>query len=307
MEIDMERDLKDILAEVLVFPYEQSVVDLLTDACSTYVKTIDIEQFEKCVLHLCLDTPASELIESITTQTNRKFPNRVYRALAGYVVGEVLDNDSDVDDNVVFLLALRNVLKAYKSDASGIICKTIDPTSFAAVENYWENKALISSLDDSDLLSSEVFEKSTWAETGFDVEENFSDLQTLAKFYYREQFNKAFVERKPSADQDIYAFAYQIAKELAEQEWLFTAEQPVDTLKRMELKGTAISLSNIKLKIRENGEAVNDDIESTSVFRRYIYADDYEELGSNRINPLNFAIAIFYELLYERLKSEKYE
>ena len=136
MVIDMERDLKEILTEVLVFPYEQSIVDALADACSKYVETIEIGQFENCVLHLCLDIPASELIESISTQTGRKFPNRVYRALAGYVVGEALDNDSDKDDNVVFPLALRNAMKAKTGDADGIISKTIDPSCFTAVEKY---------------------------------------------------------------------------------------------------------------------------------------------------------------------------
>ena len=303
----MERYLKDILTEVLVFPYEQSVVDALTAACLKYVETIEIGQFENCVLHLCLDIPASDLIQSITTQTGRKFPNRVYRALAGYIVGEALDNDSDEDDNVVFPLALRNAMKAKTDDVDGIISKTIDPACFTAVENYWAGNTIIPSLCGSDLVSSEIFDKSTWGETGFDVEENFGDLQALAKFYIREQFKKTFTERKSSDNQDIYVFAYQVAKEIAEQDWLFTAESPVKTLKNLELKGSAISLSNIKSRIRGNDATINDDIESISVFRRYLYADDYVELGSNRISPLNFAIAIFYEQLYERLKSLKYE
>ena len=303
----MERYLKDILTEVLVFPYEQSVVDALTAACLKYVETIEIGQFENCVLHLCLDIPASDLIQSITTQTGRKFPNRVYRALAGYVVGEALDNDIDEDDNVVFPLALRNAMKTKTGDADGIISKTIDPSCFTAVEKYWAVNTIIPSLGGSDFLSSEIFDKSTWGETGFDVEENFGNIQVLAKFYNREQFKKTFSERKPSDNQDIFAFAYQAAVDIATQDWLFTAESPVKILKSLELKGSAISLSNIKTKIRGNGSTVNEDIESISVFRRYLYADDYVELGSNRISPLHFAIAIFYEQLYERLKSEKYE
>lgn len=303
----MERDLNDILTEVLVFPYEKGVVDALTDACSTYVETIELDQFEDCVLHLCLDIPATDLIKHVNTQTGSKFPNRVYRALAGYVVGESLDNDSDEEDYVVYPLALRNAMKAKTDDADGIISKTIDPACFTAVEDYWADNTIIPSLCDSNLVSSEMFDKSTWGETGFDVEENFDDLQALAKFYNREQYKKTFTGRKPSDNQDIYVFAYQVAKEIAEQDWLFTAEDPVKTLKSMELKGPAISLSNIKSRIRGNDATVNDDVESISVFRRYLYADDYVELSSNRISPLNFAIAIFYEQLYERLKSMKYE
>ena len=302
----MERDLKDILTEVLVFPYEQSVVDALTDACSKYVETIEIGQFENCVLHLCLDIPASNLIESINTQTGRKFPNRVYRALAGYVVGEAIENDSDEDDKVVFPLALRNAMKAKTDDADGIICKTIDPAVFGAVEDYWKENTSIPSLDGEDIVST-IFENETWAETGLDIENTFDNIKSLAKFYNRERFKKTFTERKLLDNQDIYAFAYQMAKEIAEQDWLFTAECPVKALKSLGLNGSAISLNNIKSRIRGNSNTVNDDIDSISVFRRYLFADDYVELGSNRINPQNFAIAIFYEKLYERLKSEKYE
>lgn len=307
MVIDMERELKDILTEVLVFPYEQSVVEALADACSKYVETIEIGQYEDCVMHLCLNIPAASFIESINKQTGRIFPSRVYRALAGYVVGEALDNSSDEDDNVVFPLALRNAMKVKTDDADGIICKTIDPASFAAVENYWAENIVIPSLCGKDIVSSTIFENSSWEETGLNIDDAFGDIQTLAKFYSREQFKKNLVGRKPSDNQDVYAFANQMAAEIAAKDWLFIVEKPVEIFKGLELKGTAISLRNIKLRIRGNDDSVNDDINNVSVFRRYLYANDYEDLGTQRINPLNFGIAIFYELLYERLKSEKYE
>ena len=302
----MERDLKDILTEVLVFPYEQSVVDALKNACLKYVETIGLGQFEGCVLHLCLDIPASDFMQSINSQTGRKFPSRVYRALAGYVVGEALDNDSEEDDKVVFPLALRNAMKAKTDDADGIISKTIDPSSFAAVEEYWEDNIAIPSLEGEDIVTT-IFNHDTWSETGLEIEDTYDNIKTLAKFYNREQFIKQFAGTKVSENQDIFAFAYNMADEIASQDWIFTAEDPVQTLKSLELKGSAISLANIKSKIRANSDIVNDDIESVSVYRRYLFANDYEELGTRRISPVVFGIAIFYELLYERLKSEKYE
>lgn len=303
----MKRDLTNILTEVLVFPYEQSVVDVLAAACSSYVESIEIGQYEDCVLHLCLGIPAHELIQHINTQTGRKFPSRVYRALAGYVVGEALATVSDEDDKVMFPLALRNAMKGKTDDADGIINKTIDPASFAAVEEYWKENIAIPSLSGKDIVSTEIFDNSTWADTGFEVEDYFGDIQALAKFYNREQFKRKFAGRKPSDNQDIYAFANQVAGEISAQDWLFTAENPVRTLKSLDLKGSAISLANIKSIICVNQCAVNDDIETVSVYRRYLYANDYVELGTRRISPLHLGIAIFYELLYERLKSEKYE
>ena len=303
----MERDLTNILTEVLVFPYEQSIVDALEDSCSKYVESIEIGQYEDCVLHLCLDIPAQNLIQYINTQMGRKFPNRVYRALAGFVVGEALATVSDEDDKVLYPLALRNAMKGKTEDADGIISKTIDPNSFSIVEEYWKDNIVIPSLNGKDIVSSEIFDKSTWSETGFEVENNFGDIQALAKFYNREQFKSKFKDRKVSDNQDIYAFANQAADEIVAQDWLFTAEDPVQNLKNLDLKGSAISLANVKSKICVNPNVVNEDIEPVSVYRRYLYANDYVELATRRISPLHFGIAIFYELLYERLKSERYE
>ena len=303
----MERDLTNILTEVLVFPYEQTIVNALEDSCSKYLESIEIGQYEDCVLHFCLDIPAQNLIQYINTQIGRKFPNRVYRALAGYVVGEALATVSDEDDKVLYPLALRNAMKGKTEDADGIISKTIDPNSFAIVEEYWKENIVIPSLNGKDIVSSEIFDKSTWSETGFEVEKNFGDIQALAKFYNREQFKSRFKDRKVSDNQDIYAFANQAADEIVAQDWLFTAEDPVQILKNLDLKGSAISLANVKSKICVNPNVVNEDIEPVSVYRRYLYANDYVELATRRISPLHFGIAIFYELLYERLKSERYE
>ena len=66
----MERDLNNILTEVLVFPYEQEVVDSLKEACTQYVENISLEQFEECVLSLCLDVVANGLVEGVNTHTN---------------------------------------------------------------------------------------------------------------------------------------------------------------------------------------------------------------------------------------------
>ncbi len=302
----MERDLANILTEVLIFPYQKEVVDALMEACSKFVEEINLSQYEDCVLYLCLDMPATDLIESIKSQTGREFPNRVYRAMAGCVVGEALARVSDEDDKVMFPLALRNVLKAKTDDVDGIISKTIDPACFAAVEDYWAENINIPSLCGKDMVSSTIFDNSNWRETGLDIDESFGDIQALAKYYRREQFKKKFAGRNASENQDIYAFALQIADEIAAQDWLFTAENPVAIFKSLKLKGTAISLNNIKSRVLgvQDAEA---DIDYVSVYRRYLYANDYEELGAHRINPLNFGIAIFYELLYERLKTEKYE
>lgn len=299
----MERELSNILTEVLVFPYEQSIVDSLTEACSQYIETIDIEKYEDCVLHLCLNKPAANFIEHINIHTERKFINRVYRAMTGYVIGESLANTNENNNKLMFSLALCNAMKAKNDDVDGIIRKAIDPNVFSVVENYWSDNIFIPSLCKRDLVSPIVFEKSTWSDTGLDAEENFSDIQALAKFYMRKQFNKEFENFRAKDYQDNYSFANDVATKMALQDWLFTVEKPVQVLESLDLKDETISLADIKLRISENKDVVDNNIDPMSVYRRYLYTNDYKDIGKQCISPLNFGIAIFYELLYERLKS----
>ena len=208
----MKRNLKEILAEVLVFPYEQGIVDALKDACLKYVEAIELGQFEECVLHLCLDIPASDLIQSINTQTNRKFPSRVYRALAGYVVGEVLDNDNDEDDNVVFPLALRNAMKAKDDDADGIISKTIDPACFVAVEDYWKENVAIPSIIGKDIVSKESNGICcAWSNEAFELWYLYHFVNRTTGMS-RSEYQKAISKAVNSSPQYKLRNAYQYAK-----------------------------------------------------------------------------------------------
>lgn len=82
---------------------------------------------------------------------------------------------------------------------------------------------------------------------------------------------------------------------------------PVKVFKNINVSGGLATLDTIKTRLRGTDINTNTNIEKTSVFRRYIYSNDYQEIGQKRISPLHFGIAVFYELLYEYLKSENYE
>lgn len=302
----MNISLTELLSEVLVFPYEESLVDSLEQVCLEYVKKIDLDKYEACILYLFFDIPSADFIQIVNAKTGKKYPNRVYRALSGYVVGKTISIVSDEDDNLVYSLALRNALKVKNDDIAGIITKTINPACFSIVEDYWNDNISIPSLQGKEIIST-VFDAETWDDTGLDTDNNFGDIQTLAKFYCREQFKKKYLNFKLPDNQGMFVIASQIAEDMATQKWLFTAENPYGTFKSVGIKGAAISLNKIKEQISNIQNAGKEDIASVSVFRRYLYLNDYEEICSHRISPQNFGIAIFYELLYERLKSEKYE
>ena len=98
-------------------------------------------------------------------------------------------------------------------------------------------------------------------------------------------------------------FAYNVANDMSSQDWLFAAEKPIEILNNLGFAPSAIALSSIKSRLEGIQVRDDDKIETISVYRRYLFANDYIDMGSHSVNALDFAVAVFYELLYERLKS----
>ena len=299
-------NLTDILTEVLVFPYDEDTVNSLSEACKTYAEEITLEQYEASILHLCLDRPDSALIDAINKTTGRTYPSQVYRALAGHVVGLALSTDQKGVDKILYPLALRNVLKCQQPSSAGIINKCIDASRFEIIEDFWRKYAEIPVIEPSDVLT-ELYDKDTWAETGLQIEDQFENLKSLAKYYIRSEFDKDYAMKSLQNNQDAYSFMNNVATDITSRDWLYVAAEPVKVLKGLKVSGGAVTLTTIKSRLLGDKANVNTSIEKTSVFRRYIYSNDYEELGKKRVSPLQFGIAVFYELLYECLKSENYE
>ena len=302
----MNKNLPDILTEVLIFPYDEIIIRNLSEACKTYAKEISLAQYEASVLHLCLDIPNPSFIQYINETTEYNYPAPLYRALSGYVVGEALSIRQEGLDKVLYPLALRNVLKCHQSDSAGIIIKCIDPSHFNIIESYWQINAEIPEIEPSNLLT-HIYDVDSWEDSSLEMEEQFENIKSLAKYFCRSEFNKEYSTKTFLANQDAYIFMNNVAEDLISRDWLFTAEEPVKIFKKMNVSGGAAPLSTIKSRLRGTTLKTNANIEKPSVFRRYIYSNDYLGLSKKRVSPLHFGIAVFYELLYECLKSKKYE
>lgn len=300
----MNNNLTDILTEVLVFPYDEATVNILSKVCKTYVKKISLAKYEACVLHLCLDIPSTSFIKAINETTEHNYPTQVYRALAGHVVGLALSTNQKGVDKLLYPLALRNVLKCYQPSSAGIINKCIDSSCFDPIENYWRKHAEIPAIEPSDLFT-ELYDKDSWADSSLEIEEHFENIKSLAKYFCRSEFEKYYTTKTLQDNQEVYTFMNNVAQDLTSRNWLYVAEDPVKIFKNFHISGGPATLSTIKNRLRGMDDNTNTNIEKTSIFRRFIYSNDYQDIGQKRVSPLHFGIAVFYELLYECLKSEK--
>lgn len=302
----MNNNLTDILTEVLIFPYDETIVSRLSEACKTYAKTISLSQYEACIIHLCLDIPDTSFMQAINEATMRSYPVQVYRALAGHVVGFTLSSNQAGIDRILYPLALRNVLKCHQPGSAGIINKCVDSSRFDSIEDYWQKKAEIPAIEHSDLLTN-LYDKDAWADSKLEIEDQFENIKSLAKYYCRSMFEKEYETKSLQDNQEAYTFMNDVAQDLISRNWLYAAKDPVKIFKSFSTNRGSAPLSTVKARLQRDNVSTNSDIERTSVYRRYIYTNDYPEIGEKRVSPLSFGIAVFYELLYECLKSENYE
>lgn len=302
----MLKNLNDILTEVLVFPYDEVTVNRLSDICETYAEDMTLAEYEACVLHLCLDIPSVSFIKFINETTKHNYPTQVYRALSGHVVGLALSTDQEGMNKLLYPLALRNVLKCHHPSSAGIINKCIDSSCFDVIENYWRKHAKIPAIEPLDLLT-ELYNKDSWADSSLEIEEQFENVKSLAKYFCRSEFEKYYSTKNLQNNQEAYTFMNNVAQDLTSRNWLYVAEDPVKIFKNLHISGGPATLSTVKNRLRGMNNTTNTNIEKTSIFRRFIYSNDYQEIGQKRVSPLHFGIAMFYELLYECLKSESYE
>lgn len=302
----MHNNLTNILTEVLVFPYDEASVNRLSEVCKTYAEEISLREYEACVLHLCLGIPNTSFMQVINEATERIYPVPVFRALSGHVVGLALSTEQEGVDKLLYPLALRNVLKCHQPSSAGIINKCIDSSCFDAIENYWHNHAEIPAIKSSDLLT-QLFDKDSWVDSSLEIEEQFENIKSLVKYFCRSEFDKDYSCKTIQANHEAYTFMNNVALDLTSRDWLYVAEDPVKIFKNLHISGGSATLSTIKSRLQGIDDKTNTNIEKTSIFRRFIYSNDYPEIGQKRVSPLHFGIAVFYELLYECLKSENYE
>lgn len=302
----MKSTLINLLTEVIIFPYSEEEVTTLEQACDTYVKSITLSQYEGCVLYLCLDLPSAEMIQSINTAIGKKYPQRVYRALAGYIVGCALNEVADGENKVQYVLILRNVLKVHEQRASNLVQKSIDPSLFESVEGYWYEKAAMAGLDNNKTVE-KLISNDAWGDTGLEINDVYDDLKLMAQYCCRAEFEKKYANYKVTGSTDQYVAAADVARDMTKQSWLFVASDPITMLKGMGFKRGAASLSTIKARLADHPIPDDENIESSSVYRAYLYSDDYPEIGATRVSPLHFAISLFYEYMYERIKNRSDE
>lgn len=297
----MATSLQLILRGLTVFPYDTVTMDSLSKSCQSYSSEIAIADFEGCLLYLCQGECYKSFISFIEEEAGTTFPYRVYRGLAGYVVSLVLEDENlSEQKKVLFSLMVRNVMVFSFFSSDDLIKKCISPQIYTLYDEYWNAQAAIGSLPKSELFP-KVFTSDSFDQLGCSAEDVFPAVKILAKQNERFEYFKAVSEIKQDENEDDFVYAVRVVNEIQSYDWEYVDPNPVETLKKTGLKSQKrMTLEQIR-NVVDTDDLATEDFSPSSLLLHCLYNGN-SKLATYKMNPLHFAVALYYEWMFESLK-----
>lgn len=294
--------LQSVLKGLTVFPYDTATIDSLSNACRSYASEISHTDFEECLLYLCQSKYNEDLVSSIEGETGKTFPARVYRGLAGYVVSLTMeDEDLPKQKKVLFSLIVRNVMVFSFSSTDELIKKCISSRFYIPYDEFWNEQATIGSLSKSKLFP-QIFTSNTFNQLGCTADDIFPAIKILAKQHERNEYYGAVSQIKQEENEDDFAYAVRVVDEIQSRDWKYVDPNPIETLKKTGLKSQKrMTLEQIRSVVGANVR-LTENFSPSSLLLHYLYNSDDIDLATYKMNPLHFAIALYYEWMFESLK-----
>ncbi len=303
----MATSLQSVLKGVTVFPYEIETMDSLSIACQKYSSEISFANFEGCLLYLCQGKCYEDLVSSIEEGTGKIFPDRVYRGLAGYVVSLTMESEKlSEHKRVLFSLMVKNVMVFSFFSIDELIKQCISPQFYAPYDDFWNTQTSIGSLPKNKLFP-KIFTSDTFDQLGCTADDIFPAIKILAKQNERANYYKAVSQIKQEEEEDDFVYAVRVVYEIQSRDWEYVDPNPAATLKKIGLKShKRITLEQIR-SVVDTDDLATEDFSPSSLLLHYLYKGDNAELATYKTNPLHFAIALYYECIFESLKKRNNE
>lgn len=303
----MATSLQTVLKGLTVFPYDTATMDNLSSACQSYSSEISLSDFEGCLLYLCQGKSHENFVSSIEDEAGRSFPDRVYRGLAGFVVSLTMEDDNlSEQKKVLFSLMVRNVMVFSFATTDELIKKCISPQFYIHYDEFWNAQTSIGNLPESKLFP-KIFTSDTFDQLGCTVDEVFPAIKILAKLNERAEYFKTVAQIKQEDNEEDFAYAMRVISQIQSVDWEYVDPNPVETLKKTGLKSVKrMTLEQIR-NIVDTDDVATRDFSPSSLLLHCIYNGDRPELAKQKMNPLHFAIALYYEWMFESIKESNNE
>ena len=301
----MEMNLKDMLTDNLVVPFEDEILNRLEQICQKYADELDVlEVVSRYTISILINEPDIDLKEALEGKYQKEYtsaihlPKCVMRPITVYIVHRMITNAGDIWP----YLAIRNCLVL----SAGEFERVPYPDFFIYVIDYSDAllkaKSKLEAADDKSFMK-ELF-RNKYTALDLSTKESQDMIKNIVRdaWYYRTQNHLMDLVE---AD-NLYARIYKMLDGLVDSmPWELYNEQNLSQIRQI-TKQSKPNKNTIR-QIVEKVEPVIDEFEcldDSSVLLRVI-SDSNNDLRSSsfmdkQLSAKEFALYLYYELLLEK-------
>ena len=309
--------LLKISQEVLVIPFEDDLADSLDEFCHNQIIGIDYDRMAElifcCILRRRDEKTERELMKYMEEkQIGGNFsPQVVMPVLIEYIVLLAIDEAPSAGRKATFSLMLKNAMLGVNKGIGRIMSPDEITPIFDLYKQYLEVEKTFKDDDVREQISYVLDASPEAAQFAFKSDDNKQKIKSLmydaANYRYRN-----FIMNFDITEENAIIKAYRIAEKLVnESPWMYVDKHPARTIKEifrnLGINESAVEIENVINALRPIYEDKELTFNTTSIF--LCLANDQEDLckisyNENRIDLIDFAVYVFYELQAERMMKE---
>lgn len=304
-----------LIDKAYILPINVDYKDSLKEACDRYIENLNLEKFVNlscCFIFGIEDRGLWTYIKQYISEKSieMKQTKLLCRCLAQYIVVASFDNETITDSTkALYSLILMNMVVATRSKRISFPYPDSLQESIGFYLGYYAKQATIKNPSTTSLIPQILEAESFDDMDSVNITDCFDEVQFYSRHYARMQYDKSIKTLHVSVQdiQNPYEKAYLVAKKLSNQDWTRVDPNPVKSIMGFNFANTSKrKLSEIKPQVTQSQYYESeDDLCYSSLILNYI--DESENCIDDEIkfSPLEFAIALYYEFVFENIKNHE--
>lgn len=302
-----------------IIPIAEEQREIIWECCQKLIAEITVEKFEQLCMSFLFGkadfTITTEIMEAAAEQSvSVRIPQALNKNVAQYIIGAVFVSE-DVDDEIKAecSLALRNVLLAIKSEQIHVPYPDYLQNGVEFYDNHYNSMAKIKTPNLFKLMPEILQADSIDDVQNIDLKDCFEEIQYYCRICARKQYEKQMdcIAQKCQDIVNSFEKAFYIAEKLSNQDWTYVDENPIGSIRRLlTVRNTKAEMQRIKDEVT-NGNVYYqpESIHASSILLQYLASnqDCLNFLDNVKFSPLEFAVALYYEFVFELKQENNYE
>ena len=315
----MRNIFEKLVSRSYIIPIAEEQKKIIWECCQELIAEITVEKFEDLCMSFLFGKDdriiTTEIMEAAAEQSiSVRITQALNKNVAQYIIGAVFESE-EVDDETKAecSLALRNVLLSLRSEQIHVPYPDYLKNGVEFYDNHYNSIAKIKT-PNAFKLTPEILQADSIDDIqNIDLKDCFEEIQYYCRIYARKQYEKQMncIATKCQDIVNSFEKAFYIAEKLSNQEWDYVDENPIGSIKRLlTVRNTKAEMRHIKDEVT-NGDVYNqpETIHASSILLQYLTSNQnsLSVLDNVKFSPLEFAVALYYEFVFELKQEDNYE